>query len=203
MRAVLHHDALFEDVLSVARCAHAATAGWRTICVRAQRTVGKAIVQAIAELDLDGELPALSARVREILRGAPADIDTLVFGLFDGIEAHPAEAFTGFHLRATAGFDAANRWLRAEPTWQPEDAFLVSRSLDALAAAALTARGEARNAVKYTLRFGAAALLSRFASRGLPYRIVVAFDDGDFAEVTEAASAPRSTSAPRALLTRV
>jgi hypothetical protein len=60
---------------------------------------------------------------------------------------------------------------------------LHSASLDAILRASLRARGEVKAAVAYALRFGAAALLSRFATEGLPQRIVVAFDEGDFAEI--------------------
>ena len=35
----IDHYALFDDVVAVAKKAHAPTAGWRAICVRAQRTV--------------------------------------------------------------------------------------------------------------------------------------------------------------------
>jgi hypothetical protein len=184
-KPVLDHQALFDDVVAVARKAHAATAGWRAICVRAQRAVGKHVVQPLAELDLDEELPSLTDRVRSIARKAPADIDTLVFGLFDGVDDDGAGVYTGYHLGGTAGFDPEARWLREAPSWLVDDRFLKSAALDALARASVVARGEAKKAVKHTLRFGAAALLSRFAAEGLPYRVVVSFDDGDFAEISE------------------
>ncbi|MBX3204581.1 MAG: hypothetical protein KF764_05900 [Labilithrix sp.] len=183
--AVIDHYALFDDVVAVAKGAHAATAGWRAICVRAQRTVGKKVVQPLAELDLDEEVGALSDRVRAIARRAPGDVDTLVFGLFDGVDDDGSGVYTGFHVYGTAGFDPEARWLLGKPSWTPEDRFLASAALDALARAGLVARGEAKKAVVHALRFGAAALLCRFAAEGLPYRVVVAFDDGDFAEISE------------------
>lgn len=192
---MLDHQALFDDVVAVARKAHGATAGWRAICVRAQRTVGKKVVQPLAELDLDEEVPALSDRVRAIVRRAPSDVDTLVFHLFDGIDDDGAGVYTGFHVGGTANFDPEARWMLEAPTWMPEDRFLKSPALDALARAAVVARGEAKKAVAHALRFGAAALLSRLASDGLPYRVVVAFDDGDFAEISEGrAPAPAKVS---------
>ncbi|HVH44989.1 MAG TPA: hypothetical protein VM925_21700 [Labilithrix sp.] len=181
----INHYALFDDVVAVARKAHAATAGWRAICVRAQRTVGKQVVQPLSGLDLDEELPALSERVRAIARKAPGDIDTLVFGLFDGIDDDGAGVYTGFHLGGSAGFDPEARWLLSAPSWLPGDRFQKSPSLDAIARAGVVARGEAKKAVAHALRFGAAALLGRFAAEGLPYRVVVTFDDGDFAEISE------------------
>lgn len=188
---MIDHYALFDDVVAVARKAHAATAGWRAICVRAQRTVGKKVVQPLAELDLEEELPALGERVRGIVKKAPSEIDTLLFGLFDGMDDDGAGVYTGFHLTGMAGFDPEARWLLKAPSWTPEDRFLKSPSLDAIARAGVVARGEVKKAVVHALRFGAAALLSRFASEGVPYRVVVAFDDGDFAEISEGSSSGR------------
>lgn len=182
---VIDHYALWADVVAVAKKTHAATAGWRAICVRAQRAVGKKVVQPISGLDLDEELPKLSHRVRVVLRSAPAEVDTLVFGLFDGVDDDGAGVFTGLHLAGATGFDPQVRWLLNAPAWRPEDGHLASPALDAIARAAVLARGEAKKAVSHALRFGAAALLARFAVTPLPYRVVVAFDDGDFASVTD------------------
>lgn len=189
--SVIDHYALFDDVVAVAKKAHAATAGWRAICVRAQRAVGKKVVQPLAVLDLDEELSGLATSVRTIARKAPSDIDTLVFGLFDGVEEDGAGIYTGFHLAGAAGFDPEVRWLLDAPTWKPENRFLASASLDAIVRAGVVARGEQKKAILHALRFGAASLLSRFASEGLPYRVVVAFDDGDFAEIRAGVSSDR------------
>jgi len=198
--ASIDHQALFDDVVAVARKAHAATAGWRAICVRAQRTVGKQVVQPLAELDLDEEVPALAERVRAIVKRAPSDIDTLVFQLFDGID-DGAGVYTGFHIGGTARFDPEARWLLEAPTWMPDERFLKSAALDALARAAVVARGEAKKAVAHALRFGAAGLLARFSASGLPYRVVLAFDEGDFAEISEgSALSPAARSVSPALL---
>jgi hypothetical protein len=186
--ASIDHQALFDDVVAVARKAHAATAGWRAICVRAQRTVGKKVVQPLSELDLDEELPALCERVRAIVNKAPSEVDTLVFHLFDGIDDDGAGVYTGFHLGGTARFVPEARWLLDAPTWMPDDRFLKSAALDAIARASLVARGDAKKAVAHALRFGAAALLCRFSADGLPHRLVVTFDDGDFAVVSEGAA---------------
>lgn len=189
--AWIDHYALFDDVVAVARQAHGATAGWRAICVRASRAVGKTVVMPLSRLDLDEELPALTERVRAVARRAPGDVDTLVFGLFDGIDDGDG-AYTGFHLGGRTGFQPESRWLIEAPSWLPEDCFLPSPALDALARAAAPLRGEAKKAVLHGLRLGAAALLARFAAQGLreAYRVVVAFDDGAFAEVV-----PRPRSA--------
>lgn len=190
--ALLDHYALFDDVVAVARKAHAATAGWRAICVRAQRALGKKVVQPLSELDLEDELPLLSERVRAIARKAPSTIDTLVFGLFDGVDDDGAGVYTGFHLGGTFELDPDTRWLVKDLSWLPDDRHLGSPALDAVARASQIARGEVKKAVAHSLRFGAAALLARFASLGLPYRVVVTFDGGDFAEVTEPKEPSRS-----------
>ncbi len=194
-------DALLQDAISIARTARTATVGWRTICVRAQRMVGRDVVQRIAGLDLDLELPALSRRVRDVTAAVPPDIDTLVFGLFDGI-ADGDGGFTGYHLAGARGFDPGSRWL-PQPTWVPDSPSLVSASLDALARLAAETHGRTRIAVSHSLRFGAAALLSRFSARELPYRIVVAFEGGDCAEVTERRRAPPRGAVAGPLITRI
>jgi hypothetical protein len=193
-------EALLQDSIAIARTARAATVGWRTICVRAQRTVGRDIVQKISGLDLDLELPELSRSVRALSATAPTDVDTLVFGIFEGID-DGAACFTGYHLAGTRGFDPSNRWL-PEPSWVPDRASLVSPSLDAIARYAREVRGPARVAVTHALRFGAAALLSRFSARELPYRVILAFEGGDCAEVTECRAAPRSDAVAGPLLKR-
>ena len=142
-------------------------------------------------------MPALSRRVRELTAAAPTDIDTLVFGIFDGIGG-----FTGYHLAGARCFDPACRWL-PEPTWVPDHPALVSGSLDALARHAGEIVGPARVAVAHSLRFGAAALLSRFSARDLPYRVVVAFEGGDCAEVTERRRVLRRDVVPAPLITRI
>lgn len=188
----IDHYALFGDVVAVAKTVKSATIGWRAICVRAQRTLGKKVAHPLASLDLDEEVDALGVRVRTIAAHAPLDIDTLVFGLFDGFHVTPAEGvaiadergiYTGFHLTGLSGFDATTRWLPPSPRWRLKDRFLASRALDLIARGGMDARGEPKKAVLHALRFGAAALLARFASEGLLQRIVVAFDDGDFAEI--------------------
>jgi hypothetical protein len=194
-------DALLQDAIAIARSARAATVGWRTLCVRAQRPVGRDVVQRISGLDLDLEIPGLSRLVRDATRTAPAGLDTLVFGIFDGISDGNA-SFTGYHLAGAHGFDPSVRWL-PEPTWVPERPSLVSASLDALSRLAGDIRGPARAEVAHSLRFGAAALLSRFAVSELPYRVVVAFEGGDCAEVTERRPAPRRDAVPPPLITRI
>ncbi len=194
-------DALLQDAIAIARTARSATVGWRTMCVRAHRTVGRDVVRPIADLDLDLELPGLSDRIRELTAAAPAEIDTLVFGIFDGI-SDGTGGFTGYHLAGARGFDPAHRWL-PEPSWVPGHPGLVSSSLDALARLAVVIHGPARVAVAHSLRFGAAALLSRFAAGDLPYRVVVAFDGGDCAEVSERRPVLRRSGVAPPLLTRI
>lgn len=183
----IDHAALFDDVVAVARSAHAATAGWRAICVRAQRTVGKKVTQPLSVFDLDEELPALRNRVCALARKAPSDIDTLIFGLFDGVDDDGRGIYTGFHLAGSAGIDDEDGESMQGPSWLPPHRFLESRALDAILRASVDARGEVKRAVSRALRFGVAALLARFASEELPYRVVVAFDEdeGEGVEISE------------------
>lgn len=182
MSIPLDHPLLFEDVLSVVRVARSATPGWRTICVRARRAVGRALVDPLSALDLDDEIPGLSARVRALVAKAPADVDTLVFGLFDGVEDERG-LYAGFYLGGASHYDPRTRWLLDAPSWLPPERFLESPALDEIARVGRRARGEARRAVSHTLLFGAAMLLGRFAAAGLSRRVVVAFDEGEHAVV--------------------
>lgn len=181
----IDHYALFDDVVAVARGTHAPTQGWRAICVRAQRTVGKKVVQPLAELDLEEEVITLGHQLALLTWKAPSEVTTLVFGLFDGVDNDGAGVYTGFHVGGAIDFDPEARWLLHAPTWLPEGRHLESPSLDALARAAVHARGEAKKAVSHALRFGVACLLARFAAGAVPYRVVVAFDEGDFAVVKD------------------
>ncbi len=192
--------ALFDDVLAVVKAAHGASIGWRTICTRTQRLLGKDLVRPLAGIELDDEVPFIAARVKRLAAFAPKEIDTLVFGVFDQIDVDPrapetpngrprweatdpAKVFTGFHLTGLRGFDPSMRWLPDEPHWSPEDRFLSSPALDTIARAAVGTRGDIRRAIAFTMRFGAAALIAKFATLGLDHRVLVAFDEGDFAEV--------------------
>lgn len=178
----IDHYALFDDIIAVASSARSPTAGWKAICVRAQRTIGKRVALPLTGLDLDEEIDPLGVRVRAIAAHAPIDVDTLVFGLFDGVD-DGSGVYTGFHLMGTNDVDKGARWLTKAPIWKPEDRFLASPVLDAIARAGTEARGEPKKALTHALRFGAAALLARFSSEGLHHRIIVTFDEGDFAEV--------------------
>jgi len=197
---VIDHAVLFDDVLAVVRSAHGASIGWRTICTRTQRLVGKDLVRPLAMLELDDEVPFIAARVNRLVGEAPKEIDTLVFGVFDAIDvdpkpstqsdgrprwegADPAKASTGFHLTGLAGFDPSLRWLPRESTWCPEKRFFTSAILDTIARTAVGTRGDIHRAIAFTMRFGAASLLAKFSTVGLDHRVLVAFDEGDFAEV--------------------
>ena len=191
-------SAAYDDVLAVVRTAQGATAGWRTICVRMQRRVGKEIIRPLSEIDLDDEVALLAENVRRLVKTAPPDVETLVFGMFDLIDvdpharetpghspwegSDPKRVFTGFHVTGLTSFDPSMRWLPRDPSWCPDDRFLTSPALDAIAKAAVAHR-DVGHALSIALRFGAAGLLGRFAAEGLPHRIVVGFDEGDFAEI--------------------
>jgi hypothetical protein len=191
---LMDQHALFADVVAVARTARGATAGWRTICVRAMRSIGRGLIQPLSELDLDAEVTALAARVGAMAGEAPLDIDTLVFSLFEGVGDDGPH--TGVHVGGATGLDPDTRWLPRTLPWVPDERFLSSASLDAIASAGARARGEAKVAIAYPLRFGAAALLGRFAADGLPHRVVVAFDDGDCAAIRDGVARSRGRAAP-------
>ena len=197
---MIDHAVLFDDVLAVVRTAHGASIGWRTICTRTQRIIGKDLIRPLAMLELDDEVPFIAARVNRLVAEAPKEIDTLVFGVFDAIDvdpkpktqidgrprweaSDPAKASTGFHLTGLANVDPSLRWLPREPTWCPEKRFFSSAMLDTIGRAAVGTRGDIERAIAFTMRMGAAALLAKFATVGLDHRVLVAFDEGDFAEV--------------------
>ncbi len=180
--APLELTVLFDDVLSVVRSARSATLGWRSLCVRARRTLGTPLVAPLSELDLDADVDALTPIVRRLLREKPAAIGTLVFELFEPAAVDGEPVFAGFRLAGARAFDARSRWLAGPPEWQPADAHLPSHALDAIVFAETTARRAQKAAVSHALRFGAAALLARGVSLG-EARVVVAFEQGEAYEV--------------------
>jgi hypothetical protein len=201
--APLELTVLFDDVLAVTRTARSATRGWRAICVRARRTLGSEVVAPVADLDLDEDVGRVAPIVARLVWGAPSVVDTLVFELFDGVEVDvagpsgtPPCTFTGFRLAGAEGFDPGSRWLRETPVWQPQGGHLPSRALDALGAAVTRARLAKKLAVAHALRFGAAALLARFAGAAHPHRLVVAYEAGEAHAVREGLGAQSSAPAP-------
>jgi hypothetical protein len=197
----IEHAAVFEDVVAVARSAGSASSGWRAICVRARRRLGAKIVQPLSALDLDADSEALGRVVRVLVAKdkIPREVDTLHFGLFDGVDDDRG-AYAGYYVAGLSAKDGGDERAIANPVWLPRGRYLRSPSLDAIVHATARLRGEPRKMVEHSLRFGAAALVGRFSAAGLGYRVLVGFDDGDFAEVVSvvpgALITPASTSRP-------
>ncbi|WP_394838029.1 hypothetical protein LVJ94_14050 [Pendulispora rubella] len=171
----IDYRAALIDVVAVAQSARSATLGWRAICVRERRRVGAKWIEPLTTLDLDEDAAKLSRGVHQVARRASRQVDTLVFGLFDGID-DGSGAYAGYHVAAIATKGrAANDFMR-DP-WSAERHFLRSDVLDTIVKAAGRAPSDVRPLLEYSLCFGAAALTSRFAAGGLSHRVVVAFDD--------------------------
>lgn len=202
--APLELPVLFDDVLAVARTARSATSGWRAMCVRARRTLGSEVVGPLADLDLDDDVDLVAPVVARLVWRAPSMVDTLVFELFDTVEIEDAPgdgnalapSFTGLRLAGAEGFDPGSRWLREPPVWQPSGAALPSRALDTLGDVARRARLAKKPAVVHALRFGAAALLARFAGDPHAHRLVVAFEAGEAYAVREPSGAAVTVTPP-------
>ena len=170
--------AAFDDAVAIAQSARSATLGWRAICIRERRRVGSKLIEPLSELDLDEDAAKITLGVHEVARSAAraaSGVDTLVFGLFDGI-GDGGGGYAGYHVAAMASHGRDVNDFMRDP-WTPERHFLRSDALDAIAAAAARAPSEVRPLLEYSLCFGAAALTSRFAAVGLPHRLVVAFDE--------------------------
>ncbi|WP_394848532.1 hypothetical protein LZC95_13865 [Pendulispora brunnea] len=171
----IDYRAALIDVVAVAQSARSATLGWRAICVRERRRVGAKWIEPLTTLDLDEDAAKLSRAVRDVARRADRQLDTLIFGLFDGID-DGSGGYAGYHVAAINSHGReANDFMR-DP-WTPERHFLRSDALDAIVKAAGRAPSDVRPLLEYSLCFGAAALTSRFAAFGLSHRIVVAFDE--------------------------
>src|SRR6185436_10113061 len=167
----------FADVIAIAQSAPTATAGWRAICVRERRRLGAELIAPLTALDLDDDAAAVARVVRDLLatsRGADST-DMLFFGLFDAID-DGSEANAGYHVAAAAALGRAVEEVMRDP-WELERRFLRSDTLDTIVRVAESAPRPARPLLEYSLSFGAAALTSRFATRGLAHRVVVRFDD--------------------------
>ena len=170
----------FEDVVAIARTARLASIGWRAVCVRERRRIGAGFIDPLAALDIDEGAGSVGRAVGARLRVAPIFVDTLVFGLFDGIDESKG-GYAGYYLSATAGGELDADAVVREPRWFPERRFLQSAALDAVVDAAFRARRGPRALLDHVLRFAAAALISRFAVREVraaaSHRVLVAFDD--------------------------
>lgn len=179
----------FEDVVTIARTARLASIGWRAVCVRERRRIGPSFIDPLAALDIDEDAEAVGHAVSQRLRAAPIYVDTLVFGLFDGIDESKG-GYAGYYVSGTAGGDLAPEAVAREPRWYPEGRFLESAALDAVVSAAFRARRGPRTLLEHVLRFAAASLISRFAVRAAGFtwapRVIVAFDD----ELQERGPAP-------------
>jgi hypothetical protein len=175
--------ASFEGARAIAESARSATSGWRAICVRERRRLGATFIEPLSTLDLDEDVASIARAVRAAARGS--DVDTLVFGLFDAIDDGNS-AHAGYHVAGVASRGRTAEELIHDP-WTPARRFLRSESLDAIVSVAARAPRHVRSLLQRSLSFPAAMLMGRFAARGLPHRVIVAFDDDDD-------DAPRTTS---------
>ncbi len=176
----------FADALAVACSAPSATAGWRAICARERRRLGSRLATPLSELDLDEDTREVGKVARYVAATAARDIDVLLFGLFDGIDDGDG-AFGGCHVSGIATHGRAIADVMRDP-WLPARHFVKSPVLDRIVSLGAAAHRDVRGVVDHPLRFMAAALIARFACRGLEQRVVVSFDDDARAV---AARAPR------------
>lgn len=175
---------IFDRTCRVAQTCESPGAGWRAMCRLAADELGQQSIASIASLDLDAEARRARSSLSALMKKEPPPraIDTLLFGLFDSVEGD--ETVAGYYVAGVIGFDPGDGDSLCDPAWWPKGRYLRSDALDAILAAARETSGDARTMLDYALRFGAAAVISRFAAEGHPHRIVVGFDDGDFAELT-------------------
>lgn len=165
------------DAVTIAERASSATSGWRAICVRERRRLGAACVEPLTTLDLDLDVGAIAPRVEEVAARALPDVDTLVFGLFDPVDDGSIGS-AGFHVSGAASRGRPLGELMRDP-WTPSRVHLPCRALDAIVEASEALPRSARPGLTRGLQFGAALLMSRFAARELPHRIVLAWDEPD------------------------
>jgi hypothetical protein len=189
----------FDDILAIARRARSPSSGWARMCARATTEIGAMAIAPLLQLDLGEDARDLRRIVAGIRRREPIPrgVDTLLFGLFDAL-GEDGQPETGFYVAGVRGFDPADGDSLCEPAWWPDARYIGLDTLDVLHRTALASRNKQhKQLLDNTLRLGAAALLGRFSAGRVGLRIVVAFDDGDFAEITAArrATASRAGSA--------
>jgi hypothetical protein len=191
--------AVIDDALAIAVAARSATSGWRALCVRERRRLGSKIIEPLSGLDLEDDVRSIAAPVREAARSFASDADTLLFGLFHGID-DGSVGYGGYYVSGIASCGRTAAELARVPR-AVEKRFLRSHALDAIVAvSALTAR-MVRPQIEHALCFSAALLLSRFSAAGLPHRIVVGADedDGPFVDVVTVPRRTRPTTIASAI----
>ena len=146
-----------DEIAAIVRDAPTPNRGWATLCARAAAVAEPLAALSIADaaLDLRAHLTKLRAAHR-----IPRRVDTLAFTL--STKRRPVLSLSG--------------------AWTPPEGDLVLESLAAIHRAAVGQRGKTRDAAELLL-FGAAALVARFATDDLRYRVVVGIDGGPSAEV--------------------
>ena len=193
----LDSAAMFRMVERIGQDAESPSAGWRAMCDYAATLIGAPELESVAMLDVDAEAARIRTRVKELLEKEsppPHGVDTLMFGLFDRCDPDVAHATAGYYVAGIIGYDPKNSDSMCDPAWWPEGRYLDTPVQKAIMAARSKMNDKQYRVMDYALRFGAAFLVSRFAAEGLPYRILVSFDDGDFAEVARPAGTKEGTT---------
>jgi hypothetical protein len=178
--------AVFNELARIARTADSVQTGWRDMCAVADAAIGTDLTASVANLDLESDITQVRRSLEKVIddHPPPKTVDTLLFGLFDEATSDGGGVRAGYYVAGIGGFRPDDGDSICDPDWWPDGRYFGSDVLDSiLAIATRSDEPEKQTMLDYALRFGAAALISRFAAQKLPYRIVVAFDEGDFAEI--------------------
>jgi hypothetical protein len=181
--------ASFHKVLAIANEAADPESGWSSLKSYLRQQAAMPLSH-LEQVDVAADVRNLQAALRLLTSREPIPeaIDTLYFGLFDAVNDRGDEEI-GYYISGVAGFSPDNGDTLCRPLWWPENRYLESAMLHAIKQAEVLSRDAGdeniRSLLGYAGQLGAAALLSRFASRIFAPKLhrVVGFDSGDFAEV--------------------
>jgi hypothetical protein len=140
---------------------------------------------ALASAEIKSDLDSIVAQVKKTLHTQPpsSEIRLLWFGLFDGRRG--GKDFAGYYLAGWTSKEQLDGG--GPPPYFPESRYFTSQLLDTIKNEALRIGTDSPkySVLVYAVMFGAAATLSRFATRslGITLPIYVGFDSGDFAKI--------------------
>lgn len=114
----------------------------------------------------------------------PKNLGFLYFGLFDRDQEVEEMPSAGFYVSGGIHFDDKDADSLCDLPYAPDDGEITSELLDQLKRGALSDQSS-REFIEYAVMFGLGSLLAKF---GLPeqafgLKVIVGFDEGDFAEI--------------------
>lgn len=177
----------FDKVVAIANDASDAAKGWNTLLQFSKKHVVIKETDPICILEMPRAVDEVMKRLGAIIgkEPIPSKISFLYFGLFDAWSEKEKKKSAGYYV------SGGERYLPEEPDclcglpYFPNHRFIRSRLLDGIMGFS-EANPDHSQFIEYAMMLGGAALLTKFtvSAMRLPHKIIVGFDEGDFAEIS-------------------